>query len=59
MPFLPFIFDKPIDEAVEWSFHKVFETFGGPDAVAHNPETSRVTELLEESRKGTSKEKEL
>ena len=59
MPFLPFIFDKPIEEAVEWSFHKAFQTFGGPDAVAHKPETGRFTELVEESTKGASKEKEL
>lgn len=59
MPFLPFLFDKPIEEAVEWSFHKGFEIVGGPDAVAHKPETGRVTELVEESRKGSQKEKEL
>lgn len=59
MPFLPFLFDKPIEEAVEWSFHKGFEIVGGPDTVAHKPETGRVTELVEESRKGSQKEKEL
>ena len=59
VPFLPFVFDKPIEEAIEWTFHKAFETFGGPDAVAHKPETGRVTEMLEESKRGASKEKEL
>ena len=59
MPFLPFLFDKPVEEAVEWAFHKAFATFGGPDAVSHRPETGRVNELLEESRKGSEKEKEL
>ena len=59
VPFLPFIFDKPVEEAVEWTFHKAFETFGGPDAVSHKPATGRVTEMLEESRRGASKEKEL
>ena len=59
MPFLPFIFDKPVEEAIEWTFHKAFETFGGPDAVSHRPEKGRVTELLEESRKRADKEKEL
>jgi mitochondrial fission process protein 1 len=29
VPFLPAIFDKPVEDAVEWSFHKAFETFGG------------------------------
>ncbi|OCK93322.1 uncharacterized protein K441DRAFT_661615 [Cenococcum geophilum 1.58] len=33
VPFLPYIFDKPVEEAVEWTFHKAFETFGGPEAV--------------------------
>lgn len=59
MPFLPFLFDKPVEEAVEWTFHKAFQTFGGPDAVSHTPETGRVTEVLDESRRGASKEKEL
>ncbi|KAK4696075.1 hypothetical protein P7C71_g1785, partial [Lecanoromycetidae sp. Uapishka_2] len=59
VPFLPFMFDKPIEEAVEWSFHKGFEIFGGPDAVAHQSEVGRTTRLLEESKKGASKEKEL
>ncbi|KAF6224960.1 hypothetical protein HO133_010155 [Letharia lupina] len=59
VPFLPFMFDKPIEEAIEWTFHKAFETFGGPDAVSHRPETGRVTEMLEESKRGASKEKEL
>lgn len=58
VPFLPFMFDKPIEEAVEWTFHKAFETFGGPDAVSHKT-TGRVQEMLEESKKGASKEKEL
>ena len=59
VPFLPFMFDKPIEEAVEWTFHNAFKTFGGLGAVSHEPETGRVTETLEESRKGASKEKEL
>lgn len=58
VPFLPFMFDKPIEEAIEWTFHKGFETFGGPDAVS-KPNTGRVQEMLEESKKGASKEKEL
>ena len=59
VPFLPFLFDKPVEEAVEWTFHKTFQTLGGPDAVSHRPATGRVTEMLEESREGASKEKEL
>lgn len=44
---------------MEWSFHKGFEIFRGPDAVAHGSEIGRVTRLLEESKKGPKKEKEL
>ncbi|PFH60044.1 hypothetical protein XA68_11528 [Ophiocordyceps unilateralis] len=29
VPFLPRLFDKPVEQAVEWTFHKAFETFGG------------------------------
>lgn len=53
------MFDKPVETAVEWTFHKAFERIGGPDAVAHTPETGRSTILQEEGRKGASKEKEL
>ncbi|KAI9719934.1 MAG: hypothetical protein M1828_005972 [Chrysothrix sp. TS-e1954] len=28
VPFLPFLFDKPVEEAVEWTFHRGFEAFG-------------------------------
>ena len=37
VPFLPFMFDKPVEVAVGWSFHKAFETLGGPEAVRHSP----------------------
>ncbi|KAF2836113.1 hypothetical protein M501DRAFT_918352, partial [Patellaria atrata CBS 101060] len=33
IPFLPYAFDEPVERAVEWTFHKAFETFGGPEAV--------------------------
>lgn len=33
VPFLPFIFDKPVEEAVEWTFHKGFSMAGGKHAV--------------------------
>ena len=59
MPFLPVLFDKPVEEATEWVFHKAFETLGGVDAVGRKPETGRVQELVKESRRGASKEKEL
>ncbi len=59
MPFLPFVFDKPVEEAVEWTFHKAFETFGGPEAVGHAPSTGREVQLQVETRKAAAKEKEL
>ncbi len=41
VPFLPYLFDKPVEEAVEFVFHKGFETFGGKDAVSDTPSTGR------------------
>ncbi|MCJ1468889.1 hypothetical protein MMC07_007519 [Pseudocyphellaria aurata] len=58
VPFLPFIFDKPVENAVEWTFHKAFETIGGPEAVRHSPKTGREKELQVSNQKRT-KEKEL
>jgi fission process protein 1 len=53
------VFDKPVETAVEWTFHKAFETFGGPNAVGHRPETGREQALQMESQTRASKEKEL
>jgi len=59
VPFLPFIFDKPVEQAVEWGFHKGFETIWGPEAVRQRPVTGRIEELQAESKKAAGKEKEL
>ncbi|MCJ1284575.1 hypothetical protein MMC26_003908 [Xylographa opegraphella] len=59
VPFLPYMFDKPVENAVEWTFHKAFEQFGGPDAVGHSPTMGREAQLQRESSKGRVKEKEL
>ncbi|KAL8783163.1 MAG: hypothetical protein Q9195_009476 [Heterodermia aff. obscurata] len=60
VPFLPFLFDKPVEEAVEWGFHKGFETVWGSEAVRHRPVTGRIAELQEHSKKtAQKKEKEL
>lgn len=59
VPFLPFLFDKPVEQAVEWGFHKGFETIWGPEAVRHAPVTGRIEELQDENRRATGKEKEL
>ncbi|KAK0289142.1 hypothetical protein LTR54_011694 [Friedmanniomyces endolithicus] len=61
VPALPFMFDKPVEMATEWIFHKGFELVGGPEAVGHR----RVEEILEKdpgkTRKGVvpPKEKDL
>lgn len=45
VPALPFLFDHPVETAVEWVFHKGFETFGGKDAVGTAPATGREAKL--------------
>jgi mitochondrial fission process protein 1 len=59
VPFLPFIFDKPVEEAVEWTFHKGFETFGGKSAVGDSPSTGREDILEKDNREQVSKDKKL
>ena len=41
VPFLPALFDKPVEGAVEWLFHKGFETIGGKEYVGNAPSTGR------------------
>ncbi|KAF5026893.1 hypothetical protein F66182_923 [Fusarium sp. NRRL 66182] len=55
VPFLPAMFDEPVENAVEWAFHKGFETFGGKAAVGNAPMTGREDLLA----KKPTKEKEL
>ncbi|MCJ1389989.1 hypothetical protein MMC18_002847 [Xylographa bjoerkii] len=59
VPFLPYMFDKPVENAVEWTFHKAFETFGGPEAIGQSPTMGREAQLQRENSKGRVKEKEL
>ncbi|KAE8451656.1 hypothetical protein EG329_003113 [Mollisiaceae sp. DMI_Dod_QoI] len=59
VPALPFLFDKPVEEAVEWVFHKGFEAFGGKDAVGDAPSTGREHILEQKQRAAVRKEKEL
>ncbi|KAF5583702.1 mitochondrial fission process 1 [Fusarium pseudocircinatum] len=54
VPFLPAMFDEPVENAVEWAFHKGFETFGGKAAVGNAPTTGREDMLAKRP-----KEKEL
>ncbi|KAG6002705.1 hypothetical protein E4U21_002814 [Claviceps maximensis] len=41
VPFLPRLFDEPVENAVEWAFHKGFEAFGGKQYVGNAPATGR------------------
>jgi fission process protein 1 len=54
VPFLPAMFDEPVENAVEWAFHKGFETFGGKTAVGNAPTMGREDLLTKKP-----KEKEL
>ena len=47
VPFLPAIFDKPVENAVEWVFHKGFEAYGGHGAVGNTPLIGRERQLSE------------
>ncbi|KAK2825729.1 hypothetical protein FQN49_007425, partial [Arthroderma sp. PD_2] len=42
VPALPYLFDKPVEEGVQWAFHNGFLFFGGPDAVPHHPPTQEA-----------------
>ena len=53
------MFDEPVEKAVEWTFHKAFETIGGPEAVAYCSKTGREKELHEANKTRKIKEKEL
>ncbi|KAK8223705.1 mitochondrial 18 KDa protein-domain-containing protein [Phyllosticta capitalensis] len=59
VPLLPYMFDEPVEEAVEWAFHRGFAAIGGPEAVARSPATGRSHILQEEAKAGAAKEKEL
>lgn len=54
VPFLPTLFDEPVETGVEWLFHKGFATFGGHAAVGDAPTTGREQALSKKP-----KEKEL
>ncbi|KAI1432235.1 mitochondrial 18 KDa protein-domain-containing protein [Xylaria sp. CBS 124048] len=58
VPFLPTLFDRPVENAVEWAFHKGFELYGGHDYVGDSPATGREAALQQRPRKDP-KEKEL
>jgi len=47
VPFLPALFDKPVENAVEWAFHKAFAAYGGHEAVGNAPLIGRERQLSE------------
>ncbi|RYC60224.1 hypothetical protein CHU98_g5979 [Xylaria longipes] len=58
VPFLPKLFDQPVENAVEWVFHKGFTSYGGHAYVGNTPSTGREAALHQRPRKDP-KEKEL
>lgn len=48
VPALPYMFDEPVEEAVEWTFYQAFRAIGGEKAVGERHATGRKHELQEE-----------
>ncbi len=48
VPALPYMFDKPVEEAVEWTFYNAFKAIGGENAVGQRHSTGREKELQKE-----------
>lgn len=54
------MFDKPVEEAVEWTFYQAFKAVGGDNAVGQRHSTGRQQELQREAHVSKKvKEKEL
>jgi fission process protein 1 len=51
VPALPYLFDKPIEHAVEWTFHKGFELIGGPEAVQGQKPAMGLINLVKAAKK--------
>ena len=45
VPALPFVFDKPVEEAVEWTFYNAFRAIGGENAVGPKHSTGQHQKL--------------
>ncbi|KAL8243646.1 hypothetical protein R6Q59_009904 [Mikania micrantha] len=59
VPALPYMFDKPVEEAVEWSFYHAFRTIGGESAVGARHATGRAEALTDETKKLNQHEERL
>ena len=54
------MFDKPVEEAVEWTFYQGFKAIGGENAVGQRHATGRAEQLQTEAKVAAKvKEKEL
>lgn len=49
MPFLPYIFDHPVEEAVDWCFGTALRIYGGENAVRPLPTHARGKSTNEEN----------
>jgi mitochondrial fission process protein 1 len=59
VPALPYMFDEPVEYAVEWGFWHAFRAIGGEQAVGNRPVTGRSHQLVKENRVAEAiKEKE-
>ncbi|KAL2760095.1 hypothetical protein ACRALDRAFT_2038804 [Sodiomyces alcalophilus JCM 7366] len=50
VPVLPFLFDEPVENAVEWLFYRGFEAYGGKDYVENAPKTRREDLLAKKEK---------
>jgi mitochondrial fission process protein 1 len=59
VPALPYLFDKPVETAVEYVFHEGFKLVGGQEAVGDAHAVGREKELGKYNKKAGKGEKEL
>jgi fission process protein 1 len=58
VPFLPYVFDEPVEHATEWVFYNAFKAFGGEKAVEGRPVTG-AKELRKDETQSNKLKKEL
>ncbi|KAI9892260.1 MAG: hypothetical protein M1814_001719 [Vezdaea aestivalis] len=56
VPFLPFIFDEPVEEVVSWTFYEAFKAIGGPEAIGNRPAPHGLKILMNQGVKDKAKE---
>ncbi|EXJ80958.1 hypothetical protein A1O3_07246 [Capronia epimyces CBS 606.96] len=59
VPSLPYLFDKPVEEAVEWTFYHAFRAVGGEKAVGDKHSTGREAAMQADARAVAKANKEL